>query len=228
MTHSKLHANHGGMTPGAFGGHGRLDKCVLTGPSMVGEHLYDVVSNAEGERTLWVQVILDAANNYLFFGLGRNGTTAEEFWYACEFLFRVRAAKPETWQSTPQVVSETYLDEQSGRRVTRSTEYSENDIKAMCLDTIWNHLDFPMSLEIFCARLKTERHSIIRANNRQIWDYLALPSKRPTSRTSFVELVTAFSPAFEALLVCPETPEEMEELIRYRMAHKAEALEVAA
>ena len=58
MMNSNLHANRGGLTPGAFGGHERLDKCDLTGPSTLGEHVYDVVSNAEGERTLWVRVIL--------------------------------------------------------------------------------------------------------------------------------------------------------------------------
>ena len=34
MMNSNLHANRGGLTPGAFGGHERLDKCDLTGPRL--------------------------------------------------------------------------------------------------------------------------------------------------------------------------------------------------
>jgi hypothetical protein len=45
MMSSKLHAKRGGMSHNAFGGHDRLDKCDLQGPSLLGDLLVDVVSN---------------------------------------------------------------------------------------------------------------------------------------------------------------------------------------
>ena len=85
MTEQVKTSNRGGMAKNSFGGHTRLDKCNLQGPSMLGSQLFDVMSGVEPERVLWVQTILDSCNNYLFYGLGRNGTSAEEFWFACEF-----------------------------------------------------------------------------------------------------------------------------------------------
>ena len=39
---SKLLAKCGGMSHNAFGGHDRLDKCDLQGPSLLGDLLVDV------------------------------------------------------------------------------------------------------------------------------------------------------------------------------------------
>jgi len=88
----------GGMSANAFGGHDRLDKLDLSGPSEVGGKLLDVASNVQPERLLWLSTIQDALNNYLEFGLGQNGTTEDEFWFAAEYLFNVRAADPESWK----------------------------------------------------------------------------------------------------------------------------------
>jgi len=85
-------AGRGGMSANAFGGHTRLDKCDLMGPSLLGEIEYDVTSDVVPERTLWLTTIKDSCDNYLMWGLGRNGTSAPEFWYAAEFLFHTRAS----------------------------------------------------------------------------------------------------------------------------------------
>ena len=66
----KLHLIRGGMSHNAFGGHERLDKCYLRGPSLLGGLLVDVVSDVPGERILRVSSISDAVHNYLLFGLG--------------------------------------------------------------------------------------------------------------------------------------------------------------
>jgi hypothetical protein len=85
-------AGRGGMSANAFGGQTRLDKCDLMGPSLLGEIEYDVTSDVVPERTLWLTTIKDSCDNYLMWGLGRNGTSAPEFWYAAEFLFHTRAS----------------------------------------------------------------------------------------------------------------------------------------
>jgi len=166
--------------------------------------------------------------NSVFFNkfLGRNGTSAKEFWFACEFLFVTRASKRQTWQDA-HLQRQSYVDEMLGRRVTRTIELSNDQLRSMCLDSIWGLVDFRMPLELFCTRLKAERRKIIRANKRQIWHYLALPSNRPTAAT-FATGIGAFPVDYESLLVCPATPEEMMELARYRVMHSADALEVAA
>jgi hypothetical protein len=87
----RLHPIRGGMSPHAFAGHDRLDKLDLSGPSEVGGKLLDVTSNVQPERLLWLTSIQDAVQNYLPWGLGRNGTTGHEFWYATKYFFHVQA-----------------------------------------------------------------------------------------------------------------------------------------
>ena len=87
-------AGRGGMSANALGGHDRLDKLDLSGPSQVGGKLLDVASNFQPERLLWLSTIQDALNYYLEFGLGRNGTTIDEFWFVAEYLLNVGALIP--------------------------------------------------------------------------------------------------------------------------------------
>ena len=56
----RLHLIRGGMSANAFGGHARLDKLDLSGPSLVGGELLDVASNIQPERLLWLSTIQDA------------------------------------------------------------------------------------------------------------------------------------------------------------------------
>jgi hypothetical protein len=206
-------AQRGGMSANAFGGHVRIDKLDLFGPSLVGGELLDVASNIRPERLLWVSTIRDAVRSYLIFGLGRNGTSAEEFWFAAEYLLNVRAAKPETWKDAPRTFAETYYDDQKRRRVTRTVQLTEDNIRAMCLDTAWDHLNFPLALGEFCARLMKERRRLLASNWAQVARFLALPG----------------TPAdWERALVCPETPEDVVELLEYCAARKAEVLQEAA
>ena len=209
----KLHLIRGGMSANAFGGHDRLDKLDLSGPSLVGDELLDVASNIQPERLLWLSTIQDALNNYLEFGLGRNGTTVAEFWFAAEYLLNVRAADPETWKDASRTYAETYYDDQEGRRVTRTAQLTEANIRAMCLDTAWDHLDFPLALDEFCNRLMEERRRLLAGNWAQVAQFLGLPGTLSN---------------WEFALVCPDTPEDVEELIQCRAARKAVVLREAA
>jgi hypothetical protein len=77
----------GGMCSNPTGGNDRLDRI-------------DFMSYASGSddpyKLLAIAVIVDATSSYLYFGLGKNGTTLDEFWFAAEFFFRTRSDRPET------------------------------------------------------------------------------------------------------------------------------------
>jgi len=208
-------SSKGGMCANAFGGHARLDHCNLLGQSWFrgpdgGLEPCDVASNASPERNLWLCSIQDAAFNYKFFGLGRNGTEGSEYWHAVDYIFYVRAAKSASWENAPRRITQTYQDESLGRRVSRKVELSKFQVKAMCLDFAWDHLEFPITLDTFCDRLKKERLKIVRENWGQIRAFLNLPGSLET---------------WERALVCPSEPEDVERLLRFRQQRKPAVLQ---
>jgi hypothetical protein len=219
----EFRSGRGGMDKNAFGGHERLDKCNLQGPSLLGGQILDVLSGLPGERTLWAQTILDSVNNYLFFGLGRNGTSAEEFWFSVEFIFNVRASKPETWQHA-RYMRETHYDETLKRRVTRTVEFSDEVLKAECLDTIWSMGQWPIPLDLFVEWVRLERKKLIDLNRRQFEEYVALLNKR--------SMATVLKPGqpipfkfytedLDKVLTEPANPMDLVELIRYQPRRRA-------
>jgi hypothetical protein len=121
------------MSANAFGGHNRIDKLDLSGPSLIGGVLRDVTSIIRPERLLWLST----------------------------------------------------------------------------LQTAWDHLDFPLALDEFCARLMEERRRLLASNWAHVARFLGLPGR-------------------ERALVCPETPEDVEELHECRAARKAVFLREAA
>ena len=188
------------MSPRAFGGHHRLDKLDL---------VVDVTSDIQPERTLWLASIQDAAHIYKFYGLGANGTSRDEFWYATEWFFHVRSDRPETWQAA-RVLREVVFDEELGRRANRVTRIPDNVLKFQCLDVLWQHLSFPIDLETFTRRLKAERRSLLRKNWNQVREYLRL------DRT-FAECAET--------LTCPSSPDELTNLL---YSSRTSSLAVAA
>lgn len=199
----------GGRSRNAFGGHTRLDKCNLQGPSEIDGILIDVASGISPERTIWCEVVKDAVQQYKFHGLGKNGPTADSFWSACKFLFHVRADKPETWMPA-KVLRETYHDEHLGRRGRRSSHVqilSDEVLRAGCLDSILAHLCFPMTLEAFVRRLKADRRNLLQHNWKQVVSFLDIPDD-------------AYS---MEMLVCPTGPVELATLLYVRNAQMAVA-----
>lgn len=185
------------MAHNAFGGHRRLDKCDLQGPSLLDDILVDVTSDTEPERTLWTSVIADAVNQFIFWGLGRNGTSAQEFWHSVEYLFRVRSDRPETW-SAARVVREEVFDDATGQRVNRVVRLDDDVLKFMCLDVLWGMLRFPIDLETFLRHLKAERRVLLQRNWSQIRAYLHL-------QLTYAECAET--------LTCPASPDELTDLI---------------
>ncbi len=197
------------MSAHGFGGHHRLDKLNLAGPSLIGDDLVDVTSDVQPERTLWLASIQDAAHNYKFYGLGSNGTSRDEFWFAVEWFFRVRSDRPETWRAA-RVMREVVKDEALGRRVNRVVRIPDDVLRFQCLDVLWGMLRFPIDLQTFCRRLKAERRDLLRKNWAQVRKHLRL------DRT-FAEC--------EATLVCPSSPDELTDLL---YAPRVRSLAVAA
>jgi hypothetical protein len=85
--------------------------------------------------------------------------------------------------------------------------YTDADLMFMCLDNLWDYLQFPMTLETFRIRLMAERRGRIASNWGQVADYLGLPG-------TFER--------WEHALVDPTEPEEVE-AIRNNSPHSSSA-----
>ena len=208
----------GGMAKNPFGGHERMDKCNLQGPSMLGGQLVDVFSGVPGERTMLAESLKDACSNYLFFGLGQNGTSADEFWFSVEYLFRCRASRPETWQCA-RYMRDTFFDEAQGKRVTRVLTLTDEQLKLACIDAQWDLLEMPFPVERFVSALRAERKRLIGENRKQIETFIALLNNRSISRSLLrgeTIPMKFFSQDLDEVLTEPKNPDDVSELIRYQ------------
>jgi hypothetical protein len=125
------------------------------------------------EKMLYLQSITDSIHNYLFFGLGRNGTTAEEFAYAVEYLFQIRANDPKTWEKRRVMVT-TAEDEDTGKRSMVKLDLTDEDMIGMCFDTHYEYsgLSLHMPMDRFLTWMVRERRKIVEENMGQILAYL--------------------------------------------------------
>jgi hypothetical protein len=190
-------AAKGGMSHRAFAGRPRLDKLSLSGPSEIGGINFDVCSDVQPERLLWLESFKDACFNYSAWGLGKNGTSKPEFLHAVSYFFYTRSYLPESWRQA-RFLREVAVDEATGKRVNRVVRLDDNVLMFMCLDAHWPYFDFKMSLDSFTRRLKAERKRLIEQNWRQVAAYLRI--NRP-----IIECIDA--------LVCPSDPAELEHVL---------------
>jgi hypothetical protein len=152
--------------------HVRLDKLDFTDfsdPNM------ENCGGAPSEQLIALQLMTDAANNYLYFGLGRNGTTIEEFWYGYEFFFQVRSNKPESWQHA-KYMRTVAVNPETGKRETIIQQLSDMQLEAMCFDTWYSlsGLENLLSIDRFCSWLKRTRREILEDNESQVREYIAM------------------------------------------------------
>jgi hypothetical protein len=156
--------DRGGMCPNPFGGRTRLDR--LDFASMVG-------SQDEPEKAVFLQTICDAIHNYLFFGLGRNGTTIEEFAYAYEYLFVIQSTDSDTWKTKRTARVET-VDERTGKKRYVKVQLGDEEIMGMCFDKHYEYaqLGMHMPIDTFRSWLKRERDRVLKENQDQVWIYL--------------------------------------------------------
>ena len=189
---------------------------------MLGGELVDVLSGIPGERTVIAETFKDAASNYLFFGLGRNGTSAQEFFYACEWLLRIRASQPETW-SGARLMRDTFYDETLKKRVTRTLTLTDDQLALMCADRQWDLLDAPMEFDDFIKELRALRCRIIDENRQQIADFIRLLNSRTVSRNVLryeTIPITLVRQDMDIILSDAPDPDDLSRLIHYQPLRK--------
>jgi hypothetical protein len=190
--------------------HERLDKI---------DFMEFLQANVPAERVMYLQTIVDAIHNYLFFGLGRNGTSAEEFAYACQYLFYIRAADPGTWANA-RIMQVAEQDAKiPGKHNLMRYELSSAQVRAMCFDT---HYEFSglgrlMPIARFVAMLKAKRATILKENTHQVNQYMLDLNKRRMASAKTADYVpSGLDPI--AVLTQPKNPSEVARLLYLPMA----------
>jgi hypothetical protein len=131
----------GGMSKNSFGGRKRLDHLDL---------MKFRLPNSTPEQMLYLATIQDAAHNYLFYGLGRNGTSLEEFWSSYRYFFIIKR-KDIAKELKPYAFDSHY--EESG-------------------------LSQYLTIDNFVSYLKNTRRAILRENKEQVKTYIATVQRK--------------------------------------------------
>jgi hypothetical protein len=210
----------GGMSLCPFGSEQCLTKLDLQGSSIVGDKELGVISNIPPIRTMLVESFKDVLNNYLFYGLGNNGTCIEEFWSSVEFLFNVRSYLPETWKNS-RVLSDNYFNTDKVK-IQRRIVLTDKELRLMCADQMWELLEFPLSFSSFIIKIKAQREKIIVNNWEQVIKYLKyLYNKTREEGIVVTDPFTVFSDLeIRNLLVYPQEPSKLIMLVPYSFKEK--------
>ena len=188
----------GGMCANPFCGRTRLDKIDL---------LEWQVPNQAPEKIIYAEIIKDAVNAYLHFGIGANGITADQFWESWNYLFVVRADVESTWQ--PSRIMRTVSEDECGKRRERVQRLDDSVLKGMCFDEHYalSGLADLMDMGRFLNRLKKLRREIVTGNWPQIYAYLEELRQREAMRNVGDGWQTLFCLADQAGLIEPDGPE---------------------
>jgi hypothetical protein len=125
-----------------------------------------------GEKLLFLSVIRDAVQQYLFFGLGKNGTTAEGFVESCNYFFKVRSNDQSTWYTNKYRLQ--ILDGCESKREVKVMKLSDTHLRMCCFDTHFQHsgLEKFISMDRFLKHLKYERQTILLTNFSQVEKFI--------------------------------------------------------
>lgn len=165
-------SRRGGMCSDPFLGKPRLDRLDLRSC---------LPADEPPECLLFLETISDAVSNYLYFGLGRNGTTGYEFFCSYRYFYVVRSDDPLTWESAHiQMCYET----EEGERIRQERELTEEEMKMGCFDVHYDRsgLSRRWRIERFLRSLKTMRLNIVLENQERIQDYLRQLRERDFDR----------------------------------------------
>lgn len=152
----------GGMCSNPFGGEDRIDRVNL---------LDFLESNVPSHKVLYARIIQDAASNYLYAFLGKNGTSIEEFFAAWQYFFKVVSTNKKTWDHH-RTVKLSYT--KKGVKVNENRYLSDNELILMCFD---KHYEFSgleeyMNIDKFREGLKVKRTKILKDNWAQVSAYV--------------------------------------------------------
>lgn len=155
--------SRGGMSENPFGGETRIDRINL---------LEFLESNVSAAKVMYSSIIQDAASNYLYAFLGRNGTSAEEFFYSWRYFFKITSNDKTSWDNNRNI-KRKYTSK--GQKITETHYLTDNEVVAMCFD---KHYDFSglakhMSIDKFRSDLKAKRRKILESNWNQVKDYIS-------------------------------------------------------
>ena len=157
-------AGKGSMCANPFGGRTRLDKLDFleaAGPS------------DSAEKLIALTLIKVAVHKYLYFGLGDNKISADDFYSNYRFLFQTRSSDRQSWEHA-RLMKDTEENDSTGKRETTEQILSDAVLKAMCLDSWYDVADLSkaMSLDRFIAGLKRQRRIILVNDWDQVKAYL--------------------------------------------------------
>jgi hypothetical protein len=194
-TISSTRNHNAGFSPNAFGGFNRLDNVDL-------RPLRSAI--ASPESVLYLHVIMDAAHNYLFYGLcNNNGTTLEEFFYSYEYFFKVKSGDLERYSECKNVTKEYYED---GHHIVDNVELTLKEYDLMCFDMHIKLSGMKCSAEQFTTKLKNTRKAILKQNWQQVNKHFNdLNADGDQYRLVFVDRYK--------ILLEPQSPEELESLL---------------
>lgn len=162
----------GGMCANPFGGEERIDKIPFEAYLRPG---------SPPETLVFIKVIADAASNYLYFGLGKNGTTIEEFFYSHSYFFKVSSTNKETYELARNIRN---VYTRRGEHVIDKRELSDNELQLMCFDKHFDMsgLDKAMNIETFRKNLLKKRAQILTNNWQQVKGYITQLYQRELER----------------------------------------------
>lgn len=196
-------SKRGGMSPNSFGGRKRLDHLDLMSYR---------ASATSPEKMLYLATIQDAAHNYLFFGLGRNGTSADEFASACRYFFEIRSTDPNTWPKDMVIREAKDLTEPPDT-------YTKSQVEGMCFDT---HLSYAglsdiISLDMFIKGLQDERRRVLARNWAQAKAYINQIHLKSYQDALLIKRTRHFKPALtdEEMLRILVKPKDNRELAMF-------------
>lgn len=156
--------SRGGMCANPFGGEDRIDRINL---------LEYLEPNAPAEKVLYSCIIQDAASNYLYAFLGKNGTSTEEFFSAWQYFFRISSTNNKSWNK-PQnkTIKLSYV--YRGNKVIENRPLTDDEIKLMCFDKHYDlsGLSEHMHIDKFRAKLQAKRRKILIDNWEQVQTYI--------------------------------------------------------
>jgi hypothetical protein len=155
--------SRGGMSANPFGGEERLDRLNLM------EYLG---SGAPAEKVLYARIIQDAASNYLYAFLGKNGTSAEEFFSAWLYFFKVSSVDRVSWDHHRTIKHSYSL---RGQKVRESRYLIDSELQSMCFDKHFemSGLSTYMHIDKFKSGLKAKRRKILTDNWEQVQNYVS-------------------------------------------------------
>lgn len=209
--------SRGGMCRNPFAGFARPDKL---------DPLRFVGPSDPPEKAVLIAAFLDAFKGFVYFGLGDmapdgtprgNGLSAEQFYFDYRYLFVVRSYLPETWAAA-RVMKDTSIDEASGKRRTRYIELSDSVLKLMCFDRQFELCNFSFSMERFLKMVRDHRMAVLARAGAQIQDYMRLLREFSVLKYApghALPLFTAASDVDLRILLEPQSPEEVEDLVGY-------------